>query len=124
MISGKRCRRTLMASIMLIAFVSRALIPPGFMPASGRPFSIEICPDGLPAGMLAQAGVHHHSGSSSHGDHCVFGSGCSAGPVPHLPLPSDFSSTQQLRAGVFASIALPVRVVHLPQPRAPPVRLS
>jgi hypothetical protein len=30
----------LKASIMLVAFASRALVPPGFMPASDRPFSI------------------------------------------------------------------------------------
>jgi hypothetical protein len=145
----------LMAGIMLVAFASRALIPPGFMPASGRPFSIEICWEGLTADMLAHVehshadsmgmesmgmggmpaedstshhgplqGAHPHSGSPSQSEHCVFGTACSAGPVLHLPLPSDFSSAQQLRAVAFASIAVAVRVVHLPQPRAPPGRLS
>jgi len=118
---GKRNRRTFMAGIMLAAFASCALIPPGFMPASSRPFSLEICREGLPAGLLAQ-GSHHHLPSQS--EHCVFGTACSAGPIPHLPLPRDFSSAQQLRAVAFASIALAVRVVHLPQPRAPPARLS
>jgi hypothetical protein len=123
-----------MASIMLVAFASRALIPPGFMPASDRWFSIEICWEGLPAEMLGmdsmpahpQQGVHlhHHSGSPSHSEHCVFGTACSGGPIPHLPLPSDISPTQQLRAVAFVSFAGAVRVVHLPQPRAPPGRLS
>lgn len=137
-----------MASIMLVAFASRVLIPPGFMPASGRPFSIEICWEGLPADMLAhvepshadsmhrdlegdsmshrgpQQGPHHHHGSPSQSEHCVFGTACSAGPIPYLPPPSDFSCAQQLRAVAFASIAVAVRVVHLPQPRAPPSRLS
>ncbi|MGA2399179.1 MAG: hypothetical protein ABSG30_14090 [Steroidobacteraceae bacterium] len=143
-----------MASIMLAALASRVLIPPGFMPASDRPFWIEICWDGLPAGMLTQLGpahadsmgmdmpadsmaAHpghstshggpqqgpHHHGSPSQSEHCVFGTACSAGPIPHLPLPSDFSSAQQLRAFAFASIAVAVRVVHLPQARAPPARL-
>jgi hypothetical protein len=138
------------ATLLILGLVFlRGLVPAGFMPASGRPFSIEICWEGLPGELLAQVershadsvgmgsmpmdpmpadstshhgaqqGPHHHSGS----DHCVFGS-CSAGPIPHLPLPSDFSSAQQLRAVAFASIAVAVRVVHLPQPRAPPVRLS
>jgi hypothetical protein len=146
---GKRNRRTLVASIMLVAFASRVLIPPGFMPTSGWPFSIEICWEGLPAGVLAhvepsrtdsmgmdsmpadssshpvpQQGPHHHHGSPSQSEHCVFGTACSAGPIPHLPLPSDFSSARQLRMVAFASIAVAVRVVHLPQPRAPPSRLS
>jgi hypothetical protein len=167
---GKRNRRTLMASIMLVAFASRVLIPPGFMPTSGWPFSIEICWEGLPADMLAQVepshadsmgmesmdmestpadsmaadsihdsmhrdpvadstshrgqGPHHHHGSSSQSEHCVFGTACSGGPIPHLPLPSDFSSAPQLRAVALASIVAAIRVVHLPQPRAPPSRLS
>jgi hypothetical protein len=113
---------------MLVAFVSRALIPPGFMPASGRPFSIEICWEGLPADVLAHgepAHHHHHrSGNTSESDHCVFGTACAAGPIPHLLLPGDVSSAQKLRAFAFVSIAGAVRLVHLPQPRAPPGRLS
>jgi hypothetical protein len=127
---------------MLVAFALRALIPPGFMPASDRPFSIEICWEGFPAVMLAHGapadahslgthamgmdsmGVrHHHSGSPSNSDHCLFGAACSAGPLPHLTLPSDISS-QPLRAIAFVSIAGAVLLVHLPQPRAPPGRLS
>lgn len=172
---GGRGRRTLIASTLLVAFASRALIPTGFMPASDRPFSIEICWDGFPADVLAhgepphadsmgmdsgmdsmssdsmpthsvaadsvldpahrqpvehstshsgalQGAHHHHSGKDS--EHCVFGSACSAGPIPHLPLPSDISSVQQLRAVAFVSMAGAVRLVHLPQPRAPPGRPS
>ncbi|HTV97287.1 MAG TPA: hypothetical protein VME42_14865 [Steroidobacteraceae bacterium] len=148
-----------MAGVMLAAFASRALIPAGFMPASDRPFSIEICWEGLPAEVLAQIepahaasesmgsmdmqsmdmgmpaghstsergprhGSHHHPGSPSHAEHCVFGTASSAGPIPHLPLPSEASAAQPVRAVAFASIAVAVRVVHLPQPRAPPGRLS
>jgi hypothetical protein len=138
-----------MASIMLVAFASRALIPPGFMPASDRPFSIEICWETFPAHILAHGeaphadsmgmdsmhrepvedfashrdpvpGAHHHSGSPSHSEHCVFGTACSTGPIPHLPLLGNGSSVQQLRAVGFASIAVAVRLVHLPQSRAPP----
>jgi hypothetical protein len=155
---GKRNMRTLMAGIMLVAFASRALIPSGFMPASGRPFSLEICWEGLPAELLTQLepsdtesmgmdmdmpadsmaaepghamshggvqqGPHHHSGSPSRSEHCVFGTAFSAGPITHLPLPSNFLPAQPLRAAVSESIALAVRVVHLPQPRAPPGQLS
>ena len=132
----KQNRRTLMSSIMLVAFALRVFIPPGFMPASGRPFSLEICWEGLPADMLAHVeashadsmemdhGGDHHHGTSSHSEHCVFGTACSAGPIFHLTLPSYLSSAQQLPASAFSSIAVAVRVVHLPQPRAPPSQLS
>lgn len=129
-----------MASIMLAAFAVRALIPLGFMPASGRPFSLEICWEGLPGDMLADgerahagsmgmdsmgmdsmpAAAHHHSGTPSHSEHCVFGTACGAGPIPHLPLPIEISSVRQLRGVPFVSIAGAVRLVHLPQSRAPP----
>jgi len=118
-----------MASIMLVALALRALVPPGFMPASDRPFAVEICWEGFPSGLLAHGGPlqqahHHHSGSRSHSEHCLFGTASSAGPIPHLPLPCDISPARQLRAVAFVSIAGAVRLVHLPQPRAPPGRLS
>jgi hypothetical protein len=125
-----------MASIMLVALALRALIPPGFMPASDRPFSIEICWEGLPADMFAhgepahadhhgplQGAHHHHSGSPAQSEHCVFGTACSAGPILHLPLLSDISFAQQLHAVAFVSMAGALRLVHLPQPRAPPGQL-
>jgi hypothetical protein len=128
---------------MLVAFALRALIPAGFM-LGDRPFSIEICWDGFPAAMLAHGdsrdtgsmdmdsmdmgpmdmgsthGGHQHSAS----EHCVFGSACSAGPIPHLASPSNFSSPRLLPALEFASIAGAVHLVHLPQSRAPPGQLS
>jgi hypothetical protein len=139
-----------MTGIMLGAVALHMFVPPGFMPASGRPFALEICWDGLPAGMLPKAATPdsdsmamdsmgmgsmdmesmpmgdsaHHSGSSSQSEHCVFAATCGAGPTPHLPLPSDFVSNLELRAFAFAAPAAAVRVVHLPQPRAPPSRLS
>jgi hypothetical protein len=162
---GKSNRRTVIAGIMLVAFLLRGLIPPGFMPASGQPLSLEICWEGLPAEMLAHnepsrsepmdmdmesmsmdsmsadsmalVSTHasggddsrsrdlplqarHHPKGKPQGEHCVFGTACSAGPTPHLPLAGDFSSAITLRAVAFASMAVDVRVVHLPQSRAPP----
>jgi hypothetical protein len=133
-----------LAGIMLVAFALRALIPPGFMLGGERPFSIEICWDGFPAAMLAQGESRHadstrmdsmdmgamdmvpvqagHQHAAS--DHCVFGSACTAGPIFHLALPSDFSSAQRLPAVGSASIAGAVHLVHLPQSRAPPGQLS
>jgi hypothetical protein len=139
----ERRTRTLLASMMLVALALRALIPQGFM-LGDRPFSIEICWDGFPAAMLAHGdsrdadsmdmgpmdmgsmdmgpmqGGHQHSAT----EHCVFGSACSAGPISHLALPNDFSSGQRLPAAEFTSIAGAIRLVHLPQSRAPPGQLS
>jgi hypothetical protein len=125
----RRSRLTFVASIMLVAFASRALIPPGFMPASSRPFPIEICWEDFPAGMLGHGesmggAHHHHPGSPAHSDHCVFGTACSAGPIPHLPQANDVLLVRQLRAVELVSAERDVRLVHLPQPRAPPGRLS
>jgi hypothetical protein len=136
----------LMASLMLVAFVLRALIPPGFMPAGSGLLSLEICWEDFPAGLLAQGGrshvdptgmasmgtdsmgmqgAHrHHSGSPSHREHCVFGTACSAGPIHHLPLSSDAPFAQRLLPVALVSVAGAVHLVHLPQPRAPPGQLS
>lgn len=64
--------RTLIAALALVALALRALIPSGFMPAPGRLFSLELCPDGLPAAMqlsgvdqhpIAPGMLYHHGGS-------------------------------------------------------------
>ena len=149
-----------MASMMLVAFASHAIVPSGFMPAKGRPFLLEICSEDLPADLAAHVepasvdamdmasmdmsamdmpampaedstsklvapqGSHHHGGGSSRAEHCVFASACSAGPVPHVPTSGEFSRARPLRTVALASIAVAVRVVHIPQPRAPPSHLS
>lgn len=49
-----KARRAALVSFVLLAFGVRSLIAPGFMPASDRFFSIEICPEGFPAQLLTQ----------------------------------------------------------------------
>jgi hypothetical protein len=154
----RRNRQTLLAGILLAGFASRALIPAGFMPASDRPFSLEICWDGFPAALLAhdesaptdamhshsadmdsmpghsmagdpshgatRSAHHHHPGTAPHNEHCVFASACSAGPVSQPPPADDISIARRLEVVELVSIAQAVRLVHLPQPRAPPRRLS
>ena len=114
---------------MLVAFALRALVPTGFMLGGDQPFPIEICWDGLPAALVASMsmdsmdmgamdmhsmdqgsmpGGHPHSA----GEHCLFGSACGSGPLP------------QLAADRPPSPASTVRLVHLPQSRAPPDQLS
>jgi len=140
---------------MLVAFAARVLIPPGFMPASDRSLSLQICWEDLPSAVLAylqpspagsmdsadtgsmdmasmdMASIdmgsteepHHHHQSPSRSEHCIFGTACSAGPIPFLP-PTDFTSAQRRSGLAPASIAATVLLVHLPQPRAPPGQLS
>jgi hypothetical protein len=114
-----RSARELITSILLVALVFRGLVPTGFMPASDRPFSIEICHDGFPTQLLSHHGSKH-PGSASHFEHCLFGSASTAGPAPHI---APVLSLALTRLGlVFAVEPSPVsvRLVHVPQPRAPP----
>lgn len=111
--------RELIASILLVALLFRGLVPAGFMPASDQPFSIEICRDGFPTQLLSHDG-NRHSGSPSHFEHCLFGSGSTSGPTPHV---APVLAVALTRCGsVFAVVPSPVsvRLVHVPQARAPP----
>ena len=56
-------QRLWVISALLVAVVVRALIPAGFMPATDRPFSFQICPDGFPAALLSDA-----AGAAVHDD--------------------------------------------------------
>ncbi|HTT00617.1 MAG TPA: hypothetical protein VMG11_00900 [Steroidobacteraceae bacterium] len=118
--SGHRgkARRAGLAGAVLLALALRALVPPGFMPSSEQPFSIEICPDGFPAQLLAHH--HHHGVSDSLGTHCVFAV-CAHGLLTQgWPL----SQIALIRLIVSAPPIVTVRVirlVHLPYPRGPPL---
>ena len=114
-----RCTRELITSILLVALVFRGLVPAGFMPASDRPFSIEICHDGFPTQLLSHDG-NRHSGGASHLEHCLFGSGSIAGPAPHVAPALSVALT--CLGSVLTAVVSPVsvRLVHVPQARAPP----
>jgi hypothetical protein len=87
-------RRRGRAGLFLLALLLfRAYVPAGFMPASGVPFALELCPVGL-AGMPAAhflhlAGAHDRTATHDHaGTHadfaaCPFGSAPAAGPLSH-----------------------------------------
>lgn len=99
------------------------LIPAGFMPARDAPLTLEICPEGFPAGLLPHAAHHHHHGGGHGGEHCAFGAAGGSGPPsaqppqPAIPDPV-LLAAQSSRAPVFS-----VRLVHLPQARGPPLAL-
>jgi len=115
--------RELIAALILAAFGVHALIPEGYMPGGG-PLSIRICPDGFPARLLSHDAHHHHGGAPAHTDRCAFGSAGTGGPLSSAAPLADTSTARYAPAVDALSIAVPVRLVHLPQPRAPPSRLT
>ncbi len=107
------------AGILLAVLLFRAYVPVGFMPASGAPFLLEICPVGLPAGMLS-AHLHHHSGVHDHFENCPFGSAPAAGPTSHFV---GFEPALQIVSESVAAIEplrLGVRLQRAHQARGPP----
>ncbi len=146
--SCKRSRRTLTASIILVAFALRALVPAGFMLASGHPLTVIICPDGFPAHVLSQSGRgmpdvagmpdmpgmpgipgdghtspngDHHRGNPPHSDHCLFTSGSGHGPTPAFAAPViAIPSFREVALAPTQRVSA-VRLVYVPQPRAPPL---
>jgi hypothetical protein len=118
-------RRTRRASLLLLALLLfRAYIPAGFMPASGVPFALELCPAAMadmPAGHL-----HHLAGAHDTGAHddipaCPFGSASSAGPISHR---LEFQSGTTILAGAIVAPDAPLfslRPEHSHQPRGPPL---
>src|SRR4029077_223130 len=75
-----RRRRELVTSILLVALVLRALIPVGFMPASGEGFSLTICRADFPAPSAPQD-PGRPPGNPLHIEHCAFGNAPAAGPA-------------------------------------------
>lgn len=132
----KRLRRTTRARLIaavLLALALRSLIPIGFMPAMDGTFSLVMCEEGLPPGLLPAApdrsmpggmvmpGHPGHGHGDADGGHCSFCTGFSAAP----PTPLLAAALCLLLAGiaVVVTTAVPpagVRLVCLPQARAPP----
>src|SRR5205814_8833212 len=87
---SNRSMHELVTSILLVAVVFHALIPAGFMPASGTPFSLTICRPEFPA-PPAPLNTGRQPGNPSHTEHCAFGNAPAAGPAMEtgrgLPLP-------------------------------------
>jgi hypothetical protein len=133
-------------SVLLVAVVTRALIPAGFMP--GPDFTFQICPDGFPAQLLHSAGAaahasmhdehaaHHvhaaaaqaesqHSGHGSHdhvarAEHCVFAAAAGAGPAPHAILLLTAVETGAVQHLYFCPAPPTLARYRVQQPRGPP----
>jgi hypothetical protein len=118
---SNKVTRRLIAGAMLLAFALRALVPQGFMPASDRPFMVEICPEGFPAEVLMFGGHHHHHGGpQSKTEHCVFGTACASGPPSQPALLAQLLPAKLVRRAPGITVAASVRLVYLPRVRGPP----
>jgi hypothetical protein len=107
-----------LAIVLLAAFFFRAYIPVGFMPASGTPFLLELCPT-YAGGMPAHQHQHH---SPAHNDfqNCPFGSAPAQGPVSALLA---FEPPGQIASALTVSLDFErpiIRPYRAHQPRGPP----
>jgi hypothetical protein len=112
-------RLDLFTSLLLVVLLFRAYVPVGFMPASGTPFLLEMCPATYQAEMPAHHG-HHHPGTHAHFENCPFGSAPGAGPIAHIVTfaPPAPIASQSLVA--FERLHFSVQLPRAHQPRGPP----
>jgi hypothetical protein len=115
-----RRRRDLVTSILLVAVVLRALIPVGFMPASGEGFSLAICRADFPAPPAPQD-TGRHPGNPSHIEHCAFGNAPAAGPAVEVArvLPTPVTAGEPILL-LSEPLHINVGLVRVQQPRGPP----
>src|SRR5438046_641358 len=115
-----RRRRELVTSILLVAVVFHALIPAGFMPASGKPFSLTICRPDFPAPSSPQDTLQHPR-NAPHTEHCASRSAPATAPASVVPrvLPTPLTSAGPILL-LSEPLHLNVRLVRVQQPRGPP----
>ena len=112
-------RRDLLTSLLLVALLFRAYIPVGFMPASGAPFQLELCPA---FGLSVPAHHLHHHDSRHHADlqDCPFGSAPAQGPVSDLIVLNPPAQIPFLETFLAEPKRLATRPLRSHQPRGPP----
>ena len=116
---GRNASRVLISGVMLFAFVVRALIPQGFMPANDRTLSLQICPEGFPATLLWHSGHHHPGSGHSFAEHCTFSTGPAQGLPAQPALLANASLLQLAPIAACLGTAAVVRLVYLPHSRGP-----
>jgi hypothetical protein len=114
-----RRRHELVTSILLVALALRALIPVGFMPASGEGFSLTICRADFPAPSAPQD-RGRHPGNPPHIEHCAFGNAPAAGPAMEVArvLPTPVTVVEPIL--LSEPLLINVGLVRVQQPRGPP----
>jgi len=115
-----RRRRELVTSILLVALVLRALIPAGFMPASGEGFSLTICRGDLSV-PSSPHDTDRHPGNPAHIEHCAFGNAPAAGPATEVArvLPTPVTAAEPILL-LSEPLRINVALVRVQQPRGPP----
>jgi hypothetical protein len=114
-----RKRRHLLTGFLLAMLLLRAYVPIGFMPASGAPFLVELCPATTALSMPMHS-HHDHSDTHSHFENCPFGSVTAAGPLPAFGEAGPLPQFDLYSVVAIEPIAVGVTRIHLPQPRGPP----
>ena len=143
-----RRRQSMFPGFLLAMLLLRAYVPVGFMPASGVPFALRLCPAGMEAmrlphghhdggtqghaeaqelaephgypGTQRHAASHDHAGIHTDFESCPFGSAPVAGPISHQV---DFESAgpaPSQRIVAFAAPHFSFRPQRSHQPRGPP----
>ena len=112
-------QRKLMTRLLLVILLFRAYVPVGFMPASGAPFLLQICPAAITAQMPAHY-AHHHSGSHVEFADCPFGSAPAAGPLSHVTALESSAPVLSQPVAAFEPLLRSVRLPRAHQPRGPP----
>jgi hypothetical protein len=128
-----RRRQDLVTGVLLVMLVFRAYVPPGFMPASGTPFLLQLCPAvspvpvqpmlvdmSMPMDMPMPAAHHHHPGTHANFEHCPFGSAPAAGPISHAVVFNPAGPIGTQAAAAFESLQFTQRFQRAHQPRGPP----
>ena len=106
------------AGILLLALLLfRAYVPVGFMPASGVPFALELCP----AETMAMPGhLHHHPGTHADFESCPFGSSPAGGPHSHHIVFASAAPVPLARIADIETLPPALRAQRTHQPRGPP----
>ena len=112
-------QRALTTRLLLVILLFRAYVPVGFMPASGAPFLLEICPAAVTAQMPAHY-AHHHTGSHVEFVNCPFGSAPAPGPLSHVIALEPPAPIVSHSLAAFDPLLLGVPLPRAHQPRGPP----
>jgi len=119
-----RRRHDILTGLLLAMLLIRAYVPVGFMPASGSPFLLELCPAASPMpaspSMPNHHGHQHHAETHDHFANCPFGSAPAAGPISHVVAFQPPGQPALLTSVEFESLRLGTRLPRAHQPRGPP----
>ena len=130
-------RRLHVATCFLLGMLLlRAYVPVGFMPASGAPFLLQLCPaaGALPMatdapmdppmdmshGMAMSMGADHQSHQHGHFDQCPFGSAPAAGPLSQFLVFEPAGLAPSFNPVDFQSARPGQRLQRAHPPRGPP----